>query len=682
MIWKAGVCSGMRSIKKQLLMTILGVVFGFSLIIVAIMLSQLIFQKNEIQERGQKEAQTLSKETGDTLGQMNEQIAKDFAGSCTKYFNIRFAGIRKHVEAIRDNMTALYREGRNYGAMDEKVGVMEGASVKEVSKEFSMIAPIRSFIQYLPEYNAKDVNRLDLYVVAESGMCLDGTDSALGNHYADLRKEDWYQRTKKKGKTYWSGIFKGKVTGRIKVICSMPVYDKKGKFRGCVSGDMTVDAFQEMIEEFNEEQIVSVIFFDKSGELMYATNGYKNVEQVKENLGKKDVVNMGDELYSYTTLKETGWRICLVLNQKTIRQTTQKLQTDVEKNAEEITGIVQESIQKIIIIFGFSMAAGAVFVVVITNFLAAGFVRPIRQLMLQVKEVGSGNLNQMVAVRTKNEIGQLADAFHKMTEELKDYMDNLQSMTAIQERITAELNVAKQIQMNMLPDRFPAFPERHEFDVYAVVNPVDAGGGNFYDFFMADKNHFCMVVGDVTGTGIPATLFAVITKTHIKNYAQLGYHTDRILAETNNQLSYRNEAGLTVSVFAGIIDLQTGDFEYCNAGQMAPLWKHSGKDFEFLKAKNCFALAGMENVPYWKQSVRFTQGDMLFLYTQGVPETVDAKGNEYTQEYLYEYLNSVVKHQYKFADMAGSIQEDLKRFSAGMEQKKDSTLLLFRYFGK
>ena len=190
-----------------------------------------------------------------------------------------------------------------------------------------------------------------------------------------------------------------------------------------------------------------------------------------------------------------------------------------------------------------------------------------------------------------------------------------------------------------------------------------------------------MVVGDVAGRGIPATLFAVITKTHIKNYAQLGYRPDRILAETNNQLSYRNEAGLTVSVFIGIVDLQMGDFQYCNAGQMAPLWKHSGRDFEFLEAKNCFALANMENVPYWKQAVRLAQGDMLFLYTQGVPETADAKGNEYTQEYLYEYLNSVVKHQYKFTDMADSIQGDLRRFSAGMEQRKDSTLLLFRYFG-
>lgn len=102
-----------------------------------------------------------------------------------------------------------------------------------------------------------------------------------------------------------------------------------------------------------------------------------------------------------------------------------------------------------------------------------------------------------------------------MTGELQEHMAHLQSMTADKERMTAELNIARQIQMNMLPDKFPAFPERSEFDIYATIGFVDIGGSNFYDFFLVDKTHFCIVIGDVSGTGIPATLFAVITKTHI-----------------------------------------------------------------------------------------------------------------------------------------------------------------------
>lgn len=672
----------MRSIKKKLLLTILGVAFGFSLIIFGVILSQLIIQRNTISDKGQREAKMLSTETEKMLGDLNQQVAQDFSGSSTKYFNNIFKNIRKHVNSISDELKDFYKENRNYGDLDSRVGIIEGVSKNKVEREFGVISPIRDFIKNLPQYNGEDVRSLDLYVVTESGMCLDGTGETLGNDYADLRKENWYQNVKKYGKVYWSGVFTGKVSKKVKVICAQPVYDAAGKFMGCVAGDMAVEAFQDIIEEFDEEQIKSVIFFDSSDELMYATNEYKKSDEAKKYLGKKKIIDMGDEIYSYSTLNETGWKICLVLDQEKMQDATQKIQKSIVKNANGITDIVQKSIQKSIVFFLISIAIGAVCVVIVTTFVAGSFVEPIRQLMQQVKVVGSGDLSHEIEVKSKDEIGQLADSFNMMTTELREYMDNVQRMTVDKERMTAELNVAKQIQLNMLPTEFPAFPNRRDFDIYATVHPVDVGGGNFYDFFMADKTHFCMVIGDVSGTGIPTTLFAVITKTHIKNYAQLGYHPERILAETNNQMSYKNDAGLTASVFVGIVDLQVGTMEYVNAGQMAPLWKHSGKDFEFLRAKSCFALGSMENVPYWKQSIILTQGDMIYMHTQGVASTVDRKDNEYTQEYLYEVLNALVKHEYELSDILNSIEEDLERFADGVQQPKDRTMLAFRFFGK
>ncbi len=674
----------MKSIKKQLLMTILCVVFGCSIVIFFITLSQFMYQKRTIQNQGGEEAKKLSERTGESLEKLNEQVAMDFAGACSKYFDAKFTSMRKHVEGIREHMENLYREGRQYGDMDEKVGLIKGVSRDAVLEEFLAVSSIREFIKYLPEYDAENTARLDLYVMTESGMCLDGTGLSLGNAYYDLRKENWYKQAKKRKDAdgpYWSGIFTGKVTGKTKVICSMPIWDQEGTYRGCAAGDMDAKEFENMLEEFHEEQITSVIFFDQKGELMHATNDYVNTNQVEQYLGKQDVVSAGDEIYAFSKLEETGWSICLVLNQQSIRRATRDLQEDVEKNVEGITDIVQRSIQKTIVTVGVGMAVIVLVSVLIANFLAGGFVRPIRQLMSQVKAVGAGNLNQVIAVKSRNEIGQLAQAFQNMTGELKEYMAHIQDMTANEERMAAELHIAKQIQMNMLPTQFPAFPGREDFDIYAVANPSDSGGGNFYDFFMVDKMHLCMVAGDVTGTGIPTTLFAVITKTHIKNYAQLGYGPERILAETNNQLSYKNDAALTVSVFVGIMDLQSGILSCCNGGQMQQFWKHSGKDFELLEVKSCFALANMENVPYRRQTVRFAQGDMLFLFTQGVPGTTDAKGNEYTQEYLLDSLNLSVRQNYGVKEITDCIMEDLKQFSGGVEQSLDSTVLLFRYWG-
>lgn len=642
-----------QKIKTKLLMVVLGVAFGFSSIIFALTLSQLMLQKESIEERGYKEAQVLSEDTKQTLGELNKQAARDFSSASNKYFNQVFADIRKHVVAIADETMALYQDGNADVSFDGKVGLIGKTNQTKIAYEFGEIAPVRGFIENLPSYDAEKLDALDLYVVTQSGMCLDGTNLSLGTNYQDLRKEDWYQQVKKHAEKYakkhakqksakekkkdtylyWSGVFTGKVTGKEKVICVVPVYDGNGYFKGCVAGDMEAENFRNILQNFNEEQIKSVIFFDKDGKLMHATKDYKDnsreskekIEEIEKYLGKGEIVDAGDEIYAFSKLKETGWTICLVLNQEVMNQTTENIQISIEENARGITGIVEESIQKSIFLFVVTAAVGAVAVLIITNVLAAGFVRPIRRLMNQVGEVGSGNLEQVIAVDTKDEIGQLAEAFNRMLGELKNYMANLQVMTIDKERMTAELAVAKQIQRNMLPDTFPAFPERNEFDIYAVLQPANNGGENFYDFFLVDRSHFCMVLGDVSGSGVPATMLAVVTKTHIKNYAQLGYQPDRILVETNNQLSYRNDAGLTVSVFIGIIDLVTGSMQYVNAGQAPPLWKHSGADFDFLRAKSCFSLGNMENVPYWQQSVRLAQGDMVFLYTRGLAETQDEK---------------------------------------------------------
>ena len=673
----------LKSIKTKLLITILGVAFGFSLLLFIVTISELQIQKGTIQRKSSKEAKMLSNNTQDTLSVFNRQIAMDYSSACNKYFNLSFANIRRHVTSVSTEISGLYNSD-NSMPLDNSVGIMGGIKRNEIESEFGKIAGIRRFIKNLPSYDPdpQKLKALDLYVVTESGMCLDGTFSSYPGNYPDLRKEDWYKHAKKQKDIYWSGLFKGKVTHQEKVTCVQSFFDQDNNFRGCAAGDISVDEFQEMLEKFDEKQIKSVIFFDSQGKLMYATNDYENVHKVESCLNQQEIVETDNEIYSFSTLEETGWSICLVLDQEAVNKTAVNMQTAIEKNAEGITDIVRGSIRRSIFLFVIIVAAGALLVFVITNFVAAGFVKPIRQLTNQVGVVGTGNLEQVISVDTKDEIGQLAGAFNKMLEELKEYMKNLQLVTTDKERMAAEADVAMQIQKNMLPNTFPAFPERNDFDVYAMLRSVEKGGSNFYDFFMVDKSHFCIVIGDVAGSGVPATMFAVVTRTHIKNYAKLGYHPDRILVETNNQLSEKNDAGLTVSVFIGLVDLLSGNMQYVSAGAQTPFWKHSGGDFDVLPCNSCFALANMANVPYVQQAVRLAQGDMLFLYTQGVPKTVDAKGNEYTEEYLQGQLNELMGQEYQLKGLMENINETLEQFSEDVPQKQDGTMVVFRYFGR
>lgn len=305
---------------------------------------------------------------------------------------------------------------------------------------------------------------------------------------------------------------------------------------------------------------------------------------------------------------------------------------------------------------------------------AADFIRqsssglPPEQLVFHAPEIHTGD-----------EIQQLGESLTRMTTELVSYMGNLSQVTAEKERISAELNVATGIQLSMLPCIFPAFPERTEFDIYAKLAVAREMGGSFYDFFLVDQTHLALIVGEIQGKGVPAALLMMITKTLIKNYAQLGYTPAQVFTETNNQLSESNE-GMTTTAFLGILDVVSGEFTYVNAGHCTPLLKHAGSDFDWLPAKDCFILGGMEGVPYWQQSVHLAQGDLLFMYTKGLVEAENTSQVQYSAEHMQMRLNEVMKEAYELKDMIEIMEKDVEDFREGAPREQDVAMLLLRFY--
>ena len=281
----------------------------------------------------------------------------------------------------------------------------------------------------------------------------------------------------------------------------------------------------------------------------------------------------------------------------------------------------------------------------------------------------------------EDEIGFLSDSITNMMSDTVDYMKNLTKITADKERISAELGVATQIQESMIPKLYPAFPERSEFDVYGNVCAAKEMGGTFFDYFFVDNTHFGFFIGDINQTGIPAALMMVITRTMIKNYSQLGYSVEKVCQETNNQLSNNNEeTGMQITAFLGIVDLETGELSYVNAGHRTPYLKRAGEEFEPLPTKGCFALGSMMNVPYWKQTVQLVQGDLLFMYTRGLTDTVDAKGEAFSEARMVASLNEIIHKTYDITDFGKAMEEAVFDFMDGAEQEKDIATLLFRYY--
>lgn len=256
-------------------------------------------------------------------------------------------------------------------------------------------------------------------------------------------------------------------------------------------------------------------------------------------------------------------------------------------------------------------------------------------------------------------------------------------------RIETELNLATDIQANLLPSIFPPFPERKEIDVFASMHPAKEVGGDFYDFFLVDEDHLALVVADVSGKGIPAALFMVTAKTLIKDHASLGFEPGKVFTVVNNMLCEGNDAGLFVTGWMAVINLKTGRVVTVNAGHNPPLVCRGRKtmdgmpgancEFEYLRTKSGFVLAGMEDIKYRAYSFNMYPGDMLYLYTDGVTEATNSEDELYGEERLQECLNS--RKWESMNELAEEVKVSVDRFANKAPQFDDITMLAFRYLG-
>ncbi|OPZ75359.1 MAG: Phosphoserine phosphatase RsbU [Firmicutes bacterium ADurb.Bin456] len=300
---------------------------------------------------------------------------------------------------------------------------------------------------------------------------------------------------------------------------------------------------------------------------------------------------------------------------------------------------------------------------------------PIGQLAKFTKDITESKefAGQKITIKTNDEIEDLGNSFNYMLEELEVHIENLSKITAEKERIGAELDVARNIQASMLPCIFPAFPERPELDIYATMTPAKEVGGDFYDFFLVDDDRLAMVMADVSGKGVPAALFMVIAKTLLKNVAQAGLTPKDVLEKVNNQLCVNNEAAMFVTVWLGVLEISTGKLICANAGHEYPVLKRAGGDYQLVKDKHGFVLAGMENSRYKGYELQMNPGDRLFLYTDGVTEATNARSELYGTGRMLAALNR--NRDADCETLLHRMKEDIDAFVGEAPQFDDITML-------
>lgn len=267
-----------------------------------------------------------------------------------------------------------------------------------------------------------------------------------------------------------------------------------------------------------------------------------------------------------------------------------------------------------------------------------------------------------------------------MSSSLNEYIDNIRKMTAEKERLGAELSVATKIQTDMLPTTFPAFPERKDFDIYASMTPAKEVGGDFYDFFLIDGDHLGLVIADVSGKGVPAALFMVITMTLIRNHALSGEKPADILKGVNVQLCENNKEMLFVTAWVGILTLSTGELSMADAGHEYPAIRHEGSGvFELIKTEHYAPLGTMEDNEYVQVDLKLEKGDTMFLYTDGVPDARNASREKFGMERMLASINS--HSDQKPREMLAAVREDMDSFIGQCEQFDDITMMCIEYAG-
>ena len=518
-----------------------------------------------------------------------------------------------------------------------------------------------------------------------------------------VRSRPWYTGAEQTGAVYFSGVEHDTYTSSIGVECSAPVY-VEGELVGVVGADLFLDAMSEYVNNSSKTDLGFVFVISDKGQVIFAPkdNGIFTVEtadtaeDLRESSNAELAQFVKDSLFGKTGLRKVnidgsdyymagipmntvGWAVVTVAE----KEATETTASEMLRELERISNAAGESYEKgvansrrlTLIMIALILAAG----LLASYFIANRLVKPIEKMTERAIAIsGTDQVFEMEDdYRTKDEIETLAKAFAEMSEKTVKYFKDINEITKEKERISAELGLAQKIQADMLPNIYPAFPDRPEFDIYASMTPAKEVGGDFYDSFMIDDDHLGMVMADVSGKGVPAALFMMMSKIIIKNYAMMGSSPARVLSQTNETICMNNDEEMFVTVWFGILEISTGKITAANAGHEYPIIKRPGGAFELFKDKHGFVIGGMSGVKYKEYELTLEKGSTLFLYTDGVPEATDADNQLFGTDRLLTAMNSMTVNEPK--DLLTGVRAAVNEFVGEAPQFDYLTMLAMTY---
>jgi len=495
---------------------------------------------------------------------------------------------------------------------------------------------------------------------------------------------DWYQIPKELDKPQWSEPYFDEGGGNIIMSTySVPFYKKvdgKREFMGIVTADISLDWLEKIVSSIEISKTGYGFLISKNGtivthpesslimnETIFSLAEAREDQELRE-IGRKmisgdsgfvplnGIISYKKYRMFFTPLYSSGWSLGVLFPQD-------ELMADI--------AILNRNVF-------FIGIAGLIILLLLIISIAGSITKPLRLLADATKGIATGNLDVKIPVtKTGDEIGKLTDSFVYMERSLKQYIKELTETTAAKERIESELNVAREIQMSFLPKIFPPFPDRKEFEIFAFIEPAREVGGDFYDFFFIDQDHLYFCIGDVSGKGIPASLFMAVTKTLIKANTTKDITPAEVLNGVNQELCIDNETAMFVTIFCGILNTRTGEVSYSNGGHNPPYLCSNSKGITALNDKSGMALGVLDEATYTTNKVTIGNGDRIFLYTDGVTEAMDKEGIMYSDDRLINLLEE--QKDFTPEMIVNKTFNEVKNFSSGAPQADDITIMAIQF---
>ena len=633
-----------------------------------------------------------------------------------------FTDVENNVRIMADYAQVLFDEPESVSpesaarpdpSMDGTVSVQlmadEGVdfSDPDLSARLGVIANMSGMLETVYNHSSLD----SCFIGIPDGVFLIADDRAGDKFNEDgslktipVTQRPWYTGAAAKKDLYFTDVETDAFNGQIGIVCALPVYHD-GKLAAVVGADLFLDSLQEAVDA-SDQYGGFIYIINEQGHVIFSPKK-EGLFQVRLSSESEDLrVSGGDDLAAFVndSMKEStpvrlveadgvqyymsgaplssiGWTIISAVSKEEADKPTVMMEEQYDSILGEAVASYSEEISQ-----AKRMILILLFVVVILSIssalvLSKRIVKPLNTMTrtMESLSVTREQFRMEDIYRTGDEIEVLAEKFASLSARTIHYVGQVKKVTAEKERIKSELGMATAIQVSQLPHLFPAFPDRKEFDIYASMTPAKEVGGDFYDFFLVDDDHIGLVMADVSGKGVPAALFMMVSKILIRNRVQNGEGPGEALRNVNNQLMEGNEVEFFVTVWLAVVEISTGRGVVVNAGHEHPVLRRSDGKFELIKYRHSLAVAAMEDVRFKEREFQLYPGDTVFVYTDGVAEASNSKNELYGTDRMLSILNQNLDADPE--EVLRGVMRGINDFVDGAEQFDDITMLCFRYNG-